>query len=150
MEMEVRTMSNIETSTADVTSKIEEAFNERYFGESSDPAVVSDMDQTCVSPYGPAAYEKPQSEAGHTTAPDHLTKSTKKRLAFPGRLHTSGELWFDLKTVCWSLVLIGTKERPSSPEQTTTTDTIEYKLHRQCTQYYAHDSCDNMHTGHAK
>jgi hypothetical protein len=45
---------------------------------------VSDMDQTCVSPYGPAAYEKPQSEAGHTTAPDHMTKPTKKRLAFPG------------------------------------------------------------------
>ncbi|MCP4184068.1 MAG: hypothetical protein GY761_12250 [Hyphomicrobiales bacterium] len=57
---------------------------ENQFRTRRQRARVSDMDQTCVSPYGPAAYEKPQSEAGHTTAPDHMTKPTKKRLAFPG------------------------------------------------------------------
>ena len=47
-------------------------------------ARVSDLDPVCASPYRPAACEKPHLEAGHTTAPDHMSLQVKIMLAFTG------------------------------------------------------------------
>ena len=47
-------------------------------------ARVSDLDPVCASPYRPAACKEPYFEAGHTTAPDHMSLQVKIMLAFPG------------------------------------------------------------------
>lgn len=58
---------------------------ENHHPDEAHRARVSDLDLIFVSPYRPAACQKPQSEAGHTSEPDHIVKTfPKKMLALPG------------------------------------------------------------------
>lgn len=49
---------------------------------------MSVLDSILASPYRPAAREKPQIEAGHTSAPDRMLTEGKILLAFTGGVHT--------------------------------------------------------------
>lgn len=54
---------------------------ENHYPDEAHKARASDLDLILVSPYRLAACQKPQSEAGHTSEPDHIARTLSKENA---------------------------------------------------------------------